>query len=185
MRFLKSVASPIRLRPRAASVNQMHDWLRMIWWFCPAGLLWCALVRHLSIEWRLNPQYSYAWAVPVLCLWVAWAESRRLRTEGHESARPAGRSGWEVGAVVLLGLAYIPTRVIEEANPDWRLVSWLFAAEVIALTLLLGSIAFSVRPSPAPVLLFFTAVPWPTCVERPLIQGLSARSPCALRRFLI
>ena len=162
------------MRLRAATVHVMHDWLRMIWWFCPVGLLWCALVRHLSIEWRLNPQYTYAWAVPVLCLWVAWAELRRLRKGEPEPARPRGRVGWRIGAALLVGIAYIPTRIIEEANPDWRLVSWVLAAEVIALTLLLGSVALAIRPSPAPVLLFFTAVPWPTCVERPLIQGLSA-----------
>ena len=127
------------------TVDRMHDWSRLIWWFCPAGLLWCGLLRHLSIEWRLNPQYTYAWAVPPLCLWAVWAELRRLRTEGLKPVRPAGRPGWRIGAIVLLVLAFIPTRIFEEANPDWRLVSWVFAAEVVALTLLFGSICFSVR----------------------------------------
>src|SRR5437763_6051267 len=121
----------------------MHDLLKMIWWFCPAVFLWCGLVRHLSIEWRLNPQYTYAWAVPPLCLWAAWAELRRLATDGLPQARPGGLSGGHIGAIALLGVAYIPTRIFEEANPDWRLVSSLFAAEVIALALFLAPVALS------------------------------------------
>lgn len=152
----------------------MHHWLRMVWWFCPAGLLWWDLVSHLSLEWRLNPQYNYAWVLPPVCLWATWAELRRLRTQQPPPARPGRQPVWRKCAIVLLALAYVPIRVFEEANPDWRLVSWVFAAEVVALTLLLGSIAFSVPFSPAPLLLFFTAVPWPTCIETPVIQGLTA-----------
>src|SRR5262249_19617836 len=97
---------------RAGAVEVMHDWLRMIWWLCPVGLFWCTLVRHLSVEWRLNSQYTYAWAVPMFCLWITWAELLRLGTGGLEPVRAGGRARWQLCATVLLGVAYIPTRVI-------------------------------------------------------------------------
>src|SRR5579862_10051965 len=31
------------------------------------GYLWFVLIRHLSIEWSVNEQYTYGWAVPFLC----------------------------------------------------------------------------------------------------------------------
>ena len=38
--------------------------------------------------------------------------------------------------VCSFALLYAPTRLIEEANPGWRLVSWALAIEVVGLTLI-------------------------------------------------
>lgn len=79
---------------------------------------------------------------------------------------------------------YLPTRLIQEANPEWRLVSWALAIEVIGLTLLTVHLVLGVstqRPSDFglrtsdftfPICFFLVAVPWPTFLEAPLIQGL-------------
>jgi exosortase len=88
-------------------------------------------------------------------------------------------------------LLYLPTRLIQEANPEWRLVSWALAIEVIGLTLLVSHLFAEGRSRTAevggpssifqppssralafPVCFFLVAVPWPTFVEAPLIQGL-------------
>src|SRR5205814_8152949 len=37
--------------------------------------------------------------------------------------------------LAVLALLYAPTRLVQEANPEWRLVSWALALEVIGLTL--------------------------------------------------
>ena len=37
-------------------------------WFAPLLFLWQALIRQVSIEWSVNPQYAFGWAVPLLCL---------------------------------------------------------------------------------------------------------------------
>jgi exosortase len=73
-------------------------------------------------------------------------------------------------------LLFLPTRLIQEANPEWRLVSWLLAIEVVGLTLLF--VRFALGPSRLahlafPVCFFLVAVPWPTVIEGPLIQGLT------------
>jgi exosortase len=76
----------------------------------------------------------------------------------------------------VLVLLYLPTRLIEEATPEWRPIGWLLAGETIGLTLYAiylsqgmgGLVRFGF-----PICFFFTAVPWPTLFEHPLVQGLS------------
>ena len=36
------------------------------------GWLWAVLLNHLRVEWTLNPQYGYGWAVPFLCAYLLW-----------------------------------------------------------------------------------------------------------------
>src|SRR5207244_7915063 len=66
-------------------------------------------------------------------------------------------------------------RLFEIANPEWRLLAWIHAAAVVTLTLLLiwwaGGEAW-LRHFAFPVAFIFVAVPWPTSVETPVIQGL-------------
>jgi len=196
------------------------------------GFLWFTLINHLRIEWTVNSQYNYGWAVPFLCAYLIWrrltgplekAESRKQKaevqtkpgdqgtegprdkeTKGPESSilnpqssihegkvenrkntrvdvpipSPGGEgqgeggtsvpwvSGlesrkqkseisafqhfsisafspvpWSLGplvfwSLVLCLLAYAPTRLIQEANPEWRLISWALALEVVGITLL-------------------------------------------------
>ena len=34
--------------------------------------LWFRVIDHLRIEWSLNEQYAYGWAVPILCAYLFW-----------------------------------------------------------------------------------------------------------------
>ncbi|MGN6642110.1 MAG: exosortase/archaeosortase family protein, partial [Verrucomicrobiota bacterium] len=77
---------------------------------------------------------------------------------------------------VLLAALYAPTRLVQEANPDWRLVSWALALEVVGLTLLAIFFLLGMRwlrRLAFPVGYMLVAVPWPTLVEAPLIQMLT------------
>ena len=38
----------------------------------PLIFLWFILINQVRVEWTVNPQYSYGWAVPFLCLYLAW-----------------------------------------------------------------------------------------------------------------
>ena len=69
----------------------------------------------------------------------------------------------------------LPVRLFEIASPEWRPLGWIHAASVATLTLLylwcVGGKPW-VRHFAFPVAFFFVAVPWPTAVEVPIIQGL-------------
>lgn len=140
------------------------------------GFLWFVLVNDLRVEWTLNPQYNYGWAVPFLCLCLAWR-----RIQKADSGRQAAEVFHPSPSIfhllfALLALLYAPTRLVGEANPGWRLVSWALAVETVGLTLLAVYFALGVRwlkRLAFPVCYFLVAVPWPTMIEQPLIQHLT------------
>ena len=72
----------------------------------------------------------------------------------------------------------LPVRLFEIATPEWRPLGWIHAVAVATLTLLylwcVGGPAAAgwLRHFAFPVAFFFVAVPWPTAVEVPMIQGL-------------
>lgn len=72
-------------------------------------------------------------------------------------------------------LAFLPTWLLAQPNPDWRLVNWLMATEVFAFSLgfaaLLGGAAWA-RHFAVPVCLILLAVPWPSGPEADIIGGL-------------
>jgi len=76
-----------------------------------------------------------------------------------------------IAALLLL----LPLRLFEIANPEWRLLAWIHALAVVTLTLLLfwwtGGKAWLLHFA-FPVVFIFIAVPWPTGLETPVIQGL-------------
>jgi exosortase len=132
--------------------------------------LWALLIQQLQLEWNLNPQYSYGLGMPLLAAYLAY---RRWGTR-PEPAPPA-QLGSAIPWLVVLALLWLPIRLFQEANPDWRPVSWALGFNVAALTLL-GLWSIGGRPwlrhFAFPVLFMLLAVPWPTEVEKGLIQTL-------------
>jgi exosortase len=140
------------------------------------GALWFGLCRELSGEWSVNEQYNFGWFVPffALCLfWLRWQDrptpevrSQKLEVRNRLVAAIIG-----LAALLLL----LPVRLFEIANPEWRLLAWVHAAAVMTLTLLLiwhaGGMPW-LRYFAFPVAFIFVAVPWPTQLEVPIIQGL-------------
>ncbi len=75
----------------------------------------------------------------------------------------------------LLLAALLPIRLFEVANPDWRPLSWIHALTVVGYSLLV--IGYwggwpAVRHFAFPVCFILVAVPWPTPIEGPLVNGL-------------
>ncbi len=165
-------------------------------WLLPAvvfGFLWFVLINHLRAAWANDPQYSYGWAVPFLCLYLAW--ERLQKSETGSQKQETGRQrlegeGWRAlfsisnfQFLLLFGCAflYAPIRLVQAANPEWSLVSWGLALVVIGLTLwflhfngsTLQRFNVSFRSLIFPIGFFLVAVPWPSVIEGPLIQGLT------------
>jgi exosortase len=134
------------------------------------ALVWIELISRLRLEWSINPQYGYGWTVPFLAAYLFW---RR-----YETAPPASPPGLKIlpGLLIILAAAFlIPVRLVQEANPDWRLLSWAMALSVGVITacgIYLGGGMRWVRHFAFPILFFLVAVPWPTNLEQFVIQGL-------------
>src|SRR3979490_3132906 len=131
--------------------------------------LWLWLFIHLQVEWSLNPQYNYGWAVPFLALlmfWFRWPRRPEPDVENHSMA------GWAAWIVLTL---LFPIRVVEEANPDWRLLSWVLAICVIdfsLLTLYRAGGRSWLKHFAFPVFFPLAAVPWPVQLENFVVQTM-------------
>lgn len=163
----------------------------LVRWLLPVALLlgwmWWRVVQHLHVIWTVDEQYRYGWAVPLLCALLGWRRWSALQSSTPVMMRPPERlddgrlpspSAWpQIRALtVILILAFLGTRLIEEANPDWRFVGWALALEVIGVSLLLLRVVagpVALRQYAFPVAFFLVAVPWPTVVEHPLVQTLT------------
>jgi exosortase len=131
--------------------------------------LWLVLIRLFGPQWSLYEQYNYGWAVPFLCLYLLW---RRWEDRPHARvAHPAPA----IAALALCALLLLPTRVIVEANPLWRVGSWGLAVEVVGITLCMIFLAGGrrwLRHFGFPVIFLLIAVPWPSQPETFITQKL-------------
>ena len=157
----------VSAHPAVAAVERPRmDWLAI----SAFGLLWLETISRLRFEWTINPQYSYGWTVPFLAAYLFW---RRFQ----QAPAPAEARNSVVPWIIALGAAalIIPVRVVQEANPDWRILSWVMALSAVGATLagiyLAGGMRW-LRHFAFPVLFFLVSVPWPTQLEQVVIQTL-------------
>src|SRR5262245_27467857 len=133
--------------------------------------LWLVVVNQLRIEWTINSNYNFGWIVPLLCFYLFLE-----RWKSRPACSVPGRTIWPKAALGLLGVAYLFIRLIQEANPGWRLVSWAIALDAIGVTIcvlwLMGGWPV-VKHFAFPVLFFLVSVPWPSALENSFIQGMT------------
>lgn len=142
---------------------------RIMEWIVPSSL-WLWLFYHLHYEWTLNPQYHYGWTTPFFGGLIFFLRWRRRPRPGVWSTR--GAASIFLWLVLLL---LLPFRVIEEANPDWRLLGWILALLVVSFTLVslarAGGVSW-VRHFAFAICFPLVAVPWPVRMENFVVQNL-------------
>lgn len=133
--------------------------------------LWGLLIDQLRLDWSTNPQYSYGWMVPPLAIYL-FMQRWMTRPSTEVPFRPAWRLALPA---IVLAACLLPTLLIREANPEWSLISWAMAVEVVGLTLLgicwMGGRAAG-RHFFWPVAFILVAVSWPLRFENALTQAL-------------
>ena len=146
---------------------------RSVGWIIGAvafGLLWFELINQLKAEWWLNAQYNYGLMVPVLVVYLLWKRWQNRPPRSDLAAQPLA-----IVPIIICAALFLPIRFLAEANPDWRLLSWLLALVVVTISLafvyLNGGGAW-LRHFAFPFLFFLVAVPWPVRIEQVVIQDL-------------
>jgi exosortase/archaeosortase family protein len=158
------------------------------------------LIYQLGAQWSAYEQYRYGWAVPFLCAYLVWQrlQNPETRDQKTETGPPPAlgsklstfpRFSFQLSALALLALLWLLARWLHEANPIWRLTSWVLALVIIALTLLtayalgdsrretgdgnrpLPASRFPLRQIAFPLIFFLVAVPWPTGLENLMTQS--------------
>jgi hypothetical protein len=156
-------SSPSRIGNRRTQVQRTLP-------FAVLGALWCMLTANLSQHWAANPQYSFGWLVPVICVYLFTIRWRTRPPAGLENSAIARWAFWTAGFAVL------PTWLALQSNPDWRFMSWVFAAEVVLVSLcaiyFIGGNSW-LRHFAFSVCFMFASVPWSASVEGFVTQGLA------------
>jgi exosortase len=134
------------------------------------GALWYLLIERLAQYWAVEPEYNFGWLVPILCGYLFWLRWRSRPAPG------APKLGLARCVFLVTAFGLLPTWLIVQANPDWRVVAWLLAVQTVTLSLCviywsggrpwLDHFAFS-------ICLILAAVPWPTFIESRVVQTLT------------
>jgi exosortase len=143
-------------------------------WVGSLGLLaiaWLLIWNQQRLEWSVNPTYAYGWAVPLLAGYLFY---ERWRTRPAAALTPGHSLVWLLVPALFLA-AYLPVRVVQEANPDWVKINWIMAGLMISLSL---AAVYSVSGRRGlwhcafPILFLMTALPWPVWMEDNLTKSL-------------
>ena len=154
-----------------------HFSVTLVLSFLLLAALWFGLCQQLSGEWSVNQQYNFGWFVPFFAVYLFWLRWQDRPPPGIRGQKSEVRSRTLiVSAIAIVSLfLLLLVRLFEIANPEWRPLAWIHAASVATLTLLylwcIGGRRW-VRHFAFPVAFIFVAVPWPTLLEAPVIQGL-------------
>jgi exosortase len=155
---------------RDVKSGKMRAWIVTVVVF---GALWFMLIECLGQHWAVEPEYSFGWLAPILGGYLFW-----LRWRGRPM-NTVPKAGAVRLVFCLTALAILPTWLIGQANPDWRVVCWLLASETVLLSLcaiyLLGGKGWLVHFA-ASICLILAAVPWPSLLERGVVHGLTRLS---------
>ncbi|MCD6051452.1 MAG: hypothetical protein K0Q55_2861 [Verrucomicrobia bacterium] len=153
----------------------MNAILRQSWpGLAALAAVWLWTWVHLAIEWRMNPQYEYGFAVPLLAALLWW--SRVSALSGTPVASPADeRQGRLLCCLALLPL--FAGEFVRQADPFWRISGWLLHVGAMLMTfgfaLAWGGRSW-LRVLLVPVFFLTLAVPWPSMIEGRLTNGLLA-----------
>ncbi len=147
----------------------------MVTWLLSGGALliaWLGLWNKLRLDWSVNDQYQYGWFVPPLAL--ALLALRWVDRPGASRVNRALGCALAVGAASILALL-LPIRLIEQPNPDWRLLFWIHAVALVALSLAFCFWTGGWRWAwhfAFPIGFLLLAVPWPSELEQAIVQSL-------------
>jgi len=140
---------------------------------------WLAFFLAAAPSWREGVYYSISWAVPGMAFVLMWTRIRRLQFgRGFQSRRQSyGDSNllsaffWTI-VVLLVGISGTALRLVETADPFWRLalllqVLWSAAVCLIMTGLLTGPAG--VRSLIGCQIFLAAAMPWPFVLENLLV----------------
>jgi exosortase len=136
------------------------------------ALCWGFLFNALRVDWSTNPQYSYGWFVPVLMLGLFIF---RWKSRPEPDQISLGNSRLVLSLLGCALAALLPIRLIEEANPEWRLIQWSHALQVVLITFCALYYAGGwpwIRHFAFTVCFLLVAVPWPVPLEHLFVQNL-------------
>ncbi|MBC2606278.1 exosortase/archaeosortase family protein [Pelagicoccus albus] len=137
------------------------------------ALAWGQFLWFLHYSWSSASSYNYGWLVPPLTALLLWP---RLQ-EGTRRNASSNAPGSLISAIIFAGLlVFVMARLLIEVNPFWRLPLWLGATTLIASSWATIYRLFGAKTAASslfPLLFSLTMVPWPSLVEKRVVNSLT------------
>ena len=146
------------------------------------GGCWVIAIWQLQTEWTLNPQYAYGWITAPLAFFLIWRDCKHEL----EPSTCKSRLIWIIGILAVISL--LPLWLIREANPDWRLLNWLFfiATATISLVWFYTNGGWDrIRLIGFPLFFLMTAIPWLLAWDLQFAQMLQRNVSLIVRDILL
>lgn len=157
---------------------------RWTWIFlgCSTAAVWWLSIRMLWTDWEIDPQYSYGFLVPILCV-ALFLQRWNDRPPPGSVSSPTGFAVAGLGGVFFLALA----QPFFEANPEWRIPGLIgavaFTGWVLMILLSWGGVAWASHFA-FPVCFYLISVPWPRNFEEALMGRLMESNAIAALEVL-
>ncbi len=153
-------------------------------------ILWGMLIFQLSEIWAVNPQYSYGYFVPFLCLFILWKNSAKFEKSKASRSIPKSHAHLCYLVGVIGVLVVLPLWIIREANADWRLLNVVLVSIVATVSLAVvycsGGVSM-VRFYLFAIFFFCMTIPWPLAWDTELtmfLQGKVSSFTAGLLNFM-
>ena len=164
--------------------NSAHRSLLMEFLPLVAGLVavWGVAIRMLWTDWEIDPQYSYGFLVPILCVGLF------LQRWGDRPAAMPPANLTQNFLLALPPLVFLAgIQPFFEANPEWRIPGMFGAISAVAISLVLVH-SLGGRPWLRhfffPIAFFLIAVPWPRNAEEAFMGFLMEKNAVAALEVL-
>lgn len=145
---------------------------------------WIAFFLAAAPSWREGVFYSTGWAVPGMAFVLTWTRVRRLqfgrgfqtRRRGYGDSNLVAAFFWTI-IVLLAGIAAVWLRLMETADPFWRLalllqVLWSASVSLTLTGLLTGPAG--VRAMTGCQIFLAASMPWPFVLENLLVRPFNS-----------
>lgn len=139
--------------------------------FIAMALAWGQMLWFLHYNWSSESSYNYGWVVPPLALLLLIP---RLKQNACDIEKSAAGINWSLIGIGLIG--FVCSRILIEVNPFWRLPLWSGACSLILATwawIRLQRGPAIARASLFPLFFSLTMVPWPSMVQKHIINALT------------
>jgi len=157
---------------------------------------WIAYFLAVAPSWREGVFYSIGWTVPGMAFVLTWTRVRRLqfgrgfqaRRRGYGDSNLFAAFFWTI-VVLIIGIAGVGLRLMETADPFWRLalllqVLWSAGVSLTLTGLLTGPAG--VRAMTGCQIFIAASMPWPFVLENLLVVPFNdgiARTAALLLNF--
>jgi exosortase len=136
---------------------------------------WLFLLNHVGHEWWNNPQYGFGLFVPLFCLGILWKRQHELWEVVSADGTRSTPQKLSTALFFVLAIMIFPAELLRQVSPHLRTLGYLSFLVCGGLTVFaLQRLGFVKIPGVVwgVLILFLTAVPWPSVVELNLGQFL-------------